>query len=51
MCEDRLNIFLAIWMESVTTIIFEISYERTAWLIPYLMAKNSALEEVTLIAQ
>ena len=33
----------------MTTIIFEVSCERMAWLIPHLIVKNSALEEVTLI--
>ena len=30
--------------------IFEVSCERTAWLIPHLMAKNSVSDEVMLIA-
>ena len=36
------KIFLAVWIKSVTTIIFEILSINEAWLIPYLIANNSA---------
>jgi len=36
------KIFLAAWMESVMTIIFEILFINEAWLIPHLIANNSA---------
>ena len=36
------KIFLAAWMESVMIIIFEILFINEAWLIPHLIANNSA---------
>ena len=50
MCKDGSKIFLAMWIESVIMMILEVSCERTAWLILYLMAKNSASWAVMLIA-
>ena len=41
------KIYLAAWMESVTTIIFEILSIDEAWLIPHLIANNSASVLVT----
>ena len=41
------KIYLAAWMESVTTIIFEILSINEAWLIPHLIANNSASVLVT----
>ena len=49
-CEKGSKIFLATWMESVTIMILDVSCERTAWLMPHLMAKNSASDEVMLTA-
>ena len=49
-CEERSNIFLVTWMESVTTMIFDILCERVMWLIPHFKAKNSASDEVMLTA-
>ena len=39
---NKSNIFLAVWIKSVTMIIFEILFRLVAWLIPHLMANNSA---------
>ena len=39
---DVLKIFWAAEMASVTTTMFVMLLIQTAWLIPYLMAKNSA---------
>ena len=47
MGEDGSKIFLVTWIKSVTTMIFEVSCERTVWLIPHLMAKNLASDELT----
>ena len=47
-CKEGLKIFLATWMESVTIMILDISCGRTTWLMPHLMAKNSASDEVML---
>ena len=49
-CEEGSNIFLVTWMESMTMMIFDISCERVAWLIPHFKAKNLASDEVMLIA-
>ena len=42
-CEDGSKIFLAIWVELVMMMILEMSLWFEAWLIPYLIAKSSAL--------
>ena len=48
--EVRSKIFLAIWIESVTTMILEMSLRLVAWLILHLMVNSSASVLVMFIA-
>ena len=47
--DNRLKIFFATWIKSMTTMIFKILCRWVAWLIPYLMVKNSVLVLVMLL--
>ena len=44
------NLFWAVWIELIITIIYEILETWIAWLIPHLIANNSVSVVVTLIA-
>ena len=46
----ELNIFFVAWIEFIITMIFEITGKFTAWLMPHLVVKSSALVEVMLTA-
>ena len=48
--DNGLNIFLTMWIELVTIMILETYWRCVAWLIPHLMAKNSASVLVMLTA-
>ena len=48
--DEGSKIFFTTWIESVTTITLEIPCRWVAWLIPHLIAKNSASELVILMA-
>ena len=45
-CDEESKILLVVWIESVIMMIFEIPDIMVAWLIPYLMANNSASVDV-----
>jgi len=48
-CEDKSKIFFTAWIESVMTMILDISCEQMAWMILHLMVKNSTLKLIMLM--